>query len=295
MKIQLDKYFMEEACPYTKRRKLKSKPFKILGVATVVVGILVILATPSQEAKKENSSTESTQSQSGQSTAGNSRADDTFYQEYRLGSVGSGRPPRQYGASQLVRRGEGNDGDKLPMGSTIPAKLLNSVLSSDSNSPVMAEISEEIYWKNSVMIPAGTKAIGQGTLDDGTERLQVRFHTLVHPEGQQHSISALALLGDGSSGIAGDFHSRSFPKQAGRFAGTFVGGLAQGLKDKDSRGQAGIVFEPGSLKNGILNGIAASSLDQANALANDSERLKPYLEVPGGTQFLLYLEREYSP
>ena len=295
MKKIIDIYFMEEACPFTKRRKFKSKPFKILGISTVAIGMLVVIATPSQEAKKEDAIAESSQPQVGQSAAGYKRADDPFYQNYRLGSVGSARPPRQYGASQLVRRGEGNTGDKLPMGTTIAAKLLNTVLSSDSNSPVMAEISEEIYWKNSVMIPAGTKAIGQGTLDDGIERLQVRFHTLVFPDGQQHSLSALALLGDGSSGIAGDFHSRTFPKQAGRFAGTFIGGLAQGLKDKDSRGQAGIVFEPGSLKNGLLNGIAASSLDQANSLAQDSERLKPYLEVPGGAAFLLYLEREFSP
>ena len=295
MKKQIEKYFMEETCPFTKRRKFKSKPIKILGAATLFVGLVVVLAfSPSPEAKKESGAAESNQVQSSQ-LATNRRADDPFSSNYRLGSVGSAKPPRQYGASQLVRRGEGNDGDKLPMGSTIAAKLLNTVLSSDTNSPVMAEISEEIYWKNSVMIPAGTKAIGQGTLDDGTERLQVRFHTLVYPEGQQHSISALALLGDGSSGIAGDFHSRTFPKQAGRFAGTFIGGLAQGLKDKDSRGQAGIVFEPGSLKNGLLNGIAASSLDQANSLAQNTERLKPYLDVPGGTTFLLYLEREYSP
>lgn len=294
--MKLDKYFMEEACPFTKRRKFKTKPIKILGIGTFVIGILVVLAfSPSEAVKPEGATTASTQSQNGQAGNQTQKSDDPFYQQYRLGSVGSGKSNRQYGASQLVRRGEGNDGDKLPMGSTIAAKLLNTILSSDANSPVMAEISEEIYWKNSVMIPAGTKAIGQGTLDDGTERLQVRFHTLVYPEGQQHSISALALLGDGSSGIAGDFHSRSFPRQAGRFGGTFIGGLAQGLKDKDSRGQAGIVFEPGSLKNGILNGIAASSLDQANSLAQGSERLKPFLEVPSGTNFLLYLEKEFSP
>jgi len=295
MKEKIDQYFREEACPFTKRRRWKKGPIKVLiGSAAGIAFVTLLAYSPSQETKKDDANSTS-QPQIGQLGTSFQRNDDPIYRDYRLGSVGTAKSNRQYGASQLVRRGEGNDGDKLPMGSTIPAKLLNSVLSSDTNSPVMAEISEEIYWKNSVMIPAGTKAIGQGMLDDGTERLQVRFHTLVYPEGQQHSISALALLGDGSSGIAGDFHSRTFPKQAGRFAGTFIGGLAQGLKDKDSRGQAGIIFEPGSLKNGLLNGIAASSLDQANSLAQDSERLKPYLEVPGGTTFLLYLEREYSP
>ncbi|MCB9254203.1 MAG: TrbI/VirB10 family protein [Bdellovibrionaceae bacterium] len=295
MKETVAGYFLEEKCPFTGRRTFKARNIKIAVGTLVVVPMLFILFWPAKDIKSEDSNTASNSSQGSQPTPGSSQAANTIYEQYRLGSVGTAKPLRQYGASQLVRRGDGNDGDKLPMGSTIPAKLLNAVLSSDSNSPVIAEVMEEVYWKNTVMIPAGTKAIGQGTLDDGIERLQVRFHTLVYPEGQQKSISALALLGDGSSGIAGDFHSRTFPKQAGRFAGTFIGGLAQGLKDKDSRGQAGIVFEPGSLKNGLLNGIAASSLDQANALANDSERLKPYLEVPSGTAFLLYLEREFSP
>ncbi len=294
MKVQIDKYFLEEMCPFTQRRKVKWKSVKLVGFGTLALGIFALLAfSPSAQknevAEAHQSSGSNTKSES---TTQQSRGGDDPFSSGR-GSYSGSKGSRQYSASQVVKRGEGNGGDKLPMGSTIPAKLTNTVLSSDSNSPVIAEIADEIYWKNGIMIPSGTKAIGQGALDDTTERLQVRFHTLVFPEGDQHSLSALALLGDGSSGLAGDFHSRTFPKQAGRFFGTFVGGLAQGLKDKDSRGQAGIVFEPGSLKNGLLNGVATSSLDQANYLAQDTERLKPYLEVPGGTTFLLYLEHNY--
>jgi hypothetical protein len=296
MKVKMDKYFLEETCPFTKRRKVKWKNVKFGGAALVALTIVALLAvTPDsdkQKADRSDSPTATAGRDSLDEQQNRSSQDDPFKDGSRTATA---KPPKQYTASQIVRRQEsGNSGDALPMGSTIPAKLVNSVLSTDSNSPVIAEIAEEVYWKGGVIIPSGTRAIGQGTLDDATERLQVRFHTLVFPEGDQHSISALALLADGSSGIAGDFHSRTFKKQAGRFFGNFVGGLAQGMKDKEAKGQAGIAFEPGSLKNGLLNGVASSSFDQAKSYSDDAEHLKPYLDVPGGTIFVLYLEKEFS-
>lgn len=298
MKAKIDKYFMEEACPFTKRRKLKWGNIKILGGFLLAASLISLIAfTPdSKEPKPETPPTAQSKSreshQEANDAAGN--APDPFTEG--RGRYASAKAPRQLGASQLVRRSEsGNNGDKLPMGSTIAAKLVNSVLSTDNNSPVIAEIPEAIDWKGGMLIPSGTRAIGQGVLDDATERLQVRFHTLVFPEGDQHSISAIALLGDGSSGIAGDFHSRTLKRQGGRFLGNFVGGLAQGMKDKEAKGQYGMTFEPGSLKNGLLSGLASSSFDQAKSFADDTERLKPFLEVPSGTLFVLYLEKEFSP
>ncbi len=298
MKAKLDKYFMEEPCPFTKRRKVKWGNIKIAGglFLTVTVVSLIAFTPDSKDQKGETSSANQTKNhETHPDTNGNpGNTSDPFTEGG--GRVASARAPRQFMASQVVRRSEsGNSGDKLPMGTTISAKLVNSVLSTDSNSPVIAEIPEAIDWKGGMLIPNGTRAIGQGMLDDATERLQVRFHTLVFPEGDQHSISAIALLSDGSSGITGNFHTRTLKRQGGRFFGNFVGGLAQGMKDRESKGQYGMAFEPGSLKNGLLNGLASSSFDQAKSFADDAERLKPFLEVPSGSQFILYLEKEFSP
>ncbi len=294
MALKLDRYFREEYCPFTKRRAFKKKNIQIALTIAGVVLIGMVLAFNPEPADKDEG-TRGKEASSNRKNPSAPEQNDPPPDPYADGShTKPSKPARQYSASQVVRREGGTASERLPMGTTIPAKLINTVLSSDSNSPVIAEIVEDTFWKGVLTIPAGTRAIGQGVLDDGTERLQVRFQTLVFPDGEQHSLSALALLGDGSSGIPGNYHSGAFKKQAGRFFGNFVGGLAEGMKDKDSRGQSGIVFEPGSLKNGILNGLASSSFDQAKSLAESPEGTRPYLDIPAGAIFLLYLEKELS-
>ncbi len=309
-KIKLDQYFLAEECPYTHKRKLKFKNIKVLSAVIVgglVIGILffggsaekqlanvpVVGGADSNQSSGENKSTDgsiqvgsaSTGVQAGQFSGGS------------MGSrSGAGRVQRQYTASQLVRNsGNALGGFALPMGTTFPALLVNTLLSSDSAQPVIAQINDAVFWKNNVFIPEGTRAIGNASFDDTARRLQIRFHTLVYPGGDQHAISALALLADGSSGIPGDYHSGEFLKQTGRFAGNFVGGLADGLKDKQPAGAYGGTFEPGSLKNGILNGITLSALDQSKRIADEAQETKAYLEVSGGTVFVVYLEKEYQP
>jgi type IV secretory pathway VirB10-like protein len=179
------------------------------------------------------------------------------------------------------------------MGTTIPAKLINTVLSADQDSPVIAEIVEDVFWQNSVLIPQGTKAIGQGNLDESTQRLRTRFHTLVYPDGSEHALDGLALQPDGSSGLPGNYHSGRLEKHSGKFLGDFVGGVAQGLKDKRAEGMAGLTHEPGSLKNGLLNGLADSAFDYAQSSAEDMKNTRAVLEVPKGSVFTIYLEKEY--
>lgn len=295
-KLRIDAYFLGERSPFSKRREPNWKRMKLLGGVVVVVLILALLiAVPSQE----KGSAVIAEAAKPPVTSSVPDGEAKYLSAQILSTKTSGGPsrnPRQFAASQLVRRDGVGNGDKIPMGFSIPAKLVNAILSSDSNSPVIAEILEDVIWKNSVMVPAGSRAIGQASLNDDTQRVQARFQTLVFPEGDQHSVSALALMGDGSSGVAGNYNSRMWEKQGGRFLGNFVGGLADGMKDRNSTGgQFGIVMEPGSIKNGILNGLAASSFDQAKVYADSTQNLKAYLGVPAGTTFLLYLEREFGP
>jgi hypothetical protein len=307
----MDRYFLEERCPFSQKRKLKTQNVKILAVSMLILAVGFVLffgesvenasnsdaiAVRSEEIPTQPTQLESRGTEGSISVGGGWGSAGNLVGSISMAGGGSAVSPRQYGASQIVRGGEGvGNGFGLPMGSTIAARLLNSLLSSDSAQPVIAEVAEDAAWRNSVLIPAGTKAIGTASFDDASKRLQVRFHTFVYPEGDQHPVSALALLQNGSSGLPGDYHSGATQQQVGRFLGNFVGGLADGMKDRQAGGQAGIAFEPGSLKNGILNGITVSGLDQAKAFSEGMQNVRPYLEVPGGTPFLLYFEKEYSP
>lgn len=57
----------------------------------------------------------------------------------------------------------------------------------------------------------------------------------------------------------------SYPEEVGRFLGNFVGGLADGMKERQVVDGVGWPLSLGSIKNvRILNGLAMSSVDQAN-------------------------------
>lgn len=311
---QIDQYFLNEKCPFSQKRTLKTKNLKIIAAVVLVAAVGFILfaggnaerewnkaesaastGEPSKRTASQVQEPDGSIAMGGQSQTGWGKGTGSIAAAYARS--GGNANQRQYGSSQIVRSADGGAGLGLglPMGSTVPVRLLNTLLSTDAKQPVMAEVLEDASWRNSVLIPMGAKAIGTASFDDTAKRLQIRFNTFVYPEGDQHPVSALALLSDGSSGLPGDYHSGTTQKQIGRFLGDFIGGLADGMKERQAGGQSGIAFEPGSLRNGVLNGITVSSLDQAKSFSEDMQNVKPFLEVPGGSTFFLYLEKEYSP
>ncbi len=306
--MKLDQYFLTEVCPYTHKRKLKTKNLKTLTIVAVVglvVGVLMLGENSDGPSPPLNSlgfeNIADTQSSSKNNEGSIHMGGGSLQAGQFAGGIGTrsgiSKVQRQYTASQLVQSsGNSLGGFALPMGSTFPAMIVNTLLSSDAAQPVIAQINEAVYWKNSIFIPEGTRAIGGATFDEAARRLQIRFQTLVYPGGDQHSVSALALLPDGSSGIPGNYHSGALLKRTGSFVGTFIGGLADGMKEKQqANGPMGGSFEPGSLKNGLLNGLSMSALDQSKQMADEAQEIKGYLEVPGGATFLMYLEKEYQP
>lgn len=308
-RARIDKYFMEERCPYSKRRKFKTGNIKKL-VGAMLIGVIGFIIFAGDGAEKVNEKTETVSVRAGDlptpGTASVQSGDGGISmgvpsQAGSFGGISIGASvsapaasPRQYGASQIVNS-DGAGGFGLPMGTTAVARLMNTVLSSNSAQPAIAEVMEDVVWKNSVLIPAGAHAIGAASFDDAAKRLQIRFNTFVYPDGDQHPAQTIALLNDGSSGLAGDYHSGAAQKEIGRFLGNFVGGFADGMKEREAQGLSGMTYEPGSIKNGILNGIAVSALDQAKSFSEGMQNVKPYLEVPSGMSFLLYFEKEYSP
>lgn len=53
------------------------------------------------------------------------------------------------------------------------------------------------------MIPKGTKLIGYASVLKSADRVNVFFHTIVFPNGQEIKFAGLALHTDGSAGVPG--------------------------------------------------------------------------------------------
>lgn len=303
-KTNAGEFFLNEAHPYSKIRtvKLQHVGIAIAILALVVLGAGAVLekrtereraAEQATKEAKNNTSVPGSGTPSGSGAPAPSNQGGYVSLQSSFGGSMGGGSGRQFSASQLIKRGE-SAADVLPIGTQIQVQLLGNVESMDSNSPVTAVVLQDALSPvQALVIPKGTKVIGNGQLDTQRERLQVHFQTLVFPEGQQYSISGLASMPDGSSGLEGRFSSGAFRRNVSQFVGTFVSGLAVGMKDRTTAGQIGIPFEPGSLKNGVLNGIADSSGNYAKSSAEKMGQVSASIQVPSGKQFVLYLEREF--
>ena len=310
----VERYFLEREAPYTKRRPINTKAVGgVLGVLMVLFVVGVIFFGGEAE-KKETArldySAQPVVSPIAQSGPGSLQA--TPYIEYGSNYSNSNRSKsffrsaggtssRTRSASQVIRRGDGgNDPEvKLPMGYGISAILLNAIQSSDSSTPVIAEITQDVfppgYGGNTASIPTGTKAIGNANYDENAQRIQIRFHTLVYPEGEQHSFQGIGLMDDGSAGLMGDYHSGETKRQVGSFIGNFAGGIAEGMKERTAGGKAGIPYEPGSIRNGILNGISQSASDMTKSYSEDLRQTKSSMSIPAGQSFIIFLDHEFTP
>jgi type IV secretory pathway VirB10-like protein len=91
----------------------------------------------------------------------------------------------------------------LASGTKIPAFLGERVFSFNVDAPVLAVISKDFMADDKVVIPKGSKFLGEANVLKSLDRINVRFHLLVLPDGHEIRVNALALSEDGAAGIKG--------------------------------------------------------------------------------------------
>lgn len=91
----------------------------------------------------------------------------------------------------------------LHTGFTFDAVLKTAIFSYNTNTPVIAETEFDTSFLDNVMIPKGTKLIGTSAIEKTDNRVNVNFHTMVFPNGEEIHFNGLALWTDGSAGIIG--------------------------------------------------------------------------------------------
>jgi len=91
----------------------------------------------------------------------------------------------------------------LASGTKIPAYLGERVFSFNVNAPVVAVLSRDFTVEDKVLVPKGSKFLGEANVLKSLDRINVRFHLLVFPDGREVRVNALALSEDGAAGIKG--------------------------------------------------------------------------------------------
>lgn len=293
---KIDRYFMTRDAPNGNISRFDLKKVRTALIGLGALGLLIILALPNGEQKTASAAvsvnSNGTASQASAANFSASAKNGDFYLSNLSGGSSASRGGsygRQFSASQLVKSEGGGFGVGLASGTSLPAKILNRVVTSEPRSPVVAVITNTSTDSGGVEIPVGTKVLGTAEGNSGSDRVQVLFHTMVFEGGREIAFNAVAVMPDGSNGIAGDYHSQMLKKGGGRFLSHFTAGFANGYKDRE----AGGVFplEPGNLKNAALGGISESASEQAKAYADELKNVRPFVSVEPGTPFLVFLDK----
>jgi len=132
-----------------------------------------------------------------------------------------------------VRDSQKNESLGLPSGTRIPATLSNRIFSFNIAAPVIVVLDRDFKWKNQVLLPKGTKFLGEASVVKSIDRINVNFDSLIFPDGRQLKVRAMALSPDGSGGIKGKVEKnrdirvlKAIGEVALSGASLFVGGLS---------------------------------------------------------------------
>jgi hypothetical protein len=301
---KIDQYFLTRDAPLGRIHRFNLKRIRLWLISLGILALFVILFIPTVETKKDlaattvdnNTSVSQVASQASlQGPPSNVKDGDFYLSNVSASGLGGGRhsgSTRQLSASQVVKPQGNGLGFGLSSGTSIPAKVVNRIVTSDSRSPVIAIVTNDATSQGGFTVPAGTKVLGNAQADPGSDRVQVTFHTLVFESGLEQPFSAVAVMPDGSSGIDGDYHSQMLKKEGGRFLSNFVSGFASSFKDREKGGV--LPFEPGNLKNAALGGVSESASEQAKAYGEEMKNVKPFITVEPETPFLIFLEKGMS-
>lgn len=188
----------------------------------------------------------------------------------------SGVVVRLPGLQKIDRRKSG----QIPPGSMVKAVLVTGA----SDGAVRAEVRGSLRIQGETLIPEGATLLGVGQSTE--ERLMVQFTQIVFKDGSFDSISAQAADGeDKTVGLRGSKIGRSAMKYGAAVGLYFVGGMAEGLQDRQVVGNS-VVTNP-SAKNALLNGASKATLETANDTMTDLRNKAPIIHIDAGKEILV--------
>jgi len=118
-------------------------------------------------------------------------------------------------------------------------------------------------------------------------RVTIKFYKAIIDESQILEIDAIAL--DQEDQLVG-LQSSKFDSEAVKLGSSiglnFVGGVAQGMKERS--GENGAAVEKNTASNALLNGAAQASLEHSKYLLESTKNEKPSLTVDSGTPILIF-------
>ena len=205
-----------------------------------------------------------------------------------------------------------------PYGRLIACKMVNTVESGDTDTPLIAVVIEDLWWINAkgekkLIIPAGTEVYGtvngakpmrnrlttgnnfilvwQATSNMVGFELQLKGVALeksTHPENRM-----LAAITDMSAGIPGQVMSNENLSKFLVYTLAFGQGLAQGYQTNEVYIDSGVTIttQDGTTKNAMARGAETLAQVMLQDVSQMIAKESYYIRVASGTEFYIFVQQ----
>lgn len=205
-----------------------------------------------------------------------------------------------------------------PYGRLIACKMVNTVESGDTDTPLIAVVIEDLWWINAkgekkLIIPAGTEVYGtvngakpmrnrlttgnnfilvwQATSNMVGFELQLKGVALeksTHPENRM-----LAAITDMSAGIPGQVMSNENLSKFLMYTLAFGQGLAQGYQTNEVYTDSGVTVttQDGTTKNAMARGAETLAQVMLQDVSQMIAKESYYIRVASGTEFYIFVQQ----
>ena len=205
-----------------------------------------------------------------------------------------------------------------PYGRLIACKMVNTVESGDTDTPLIAVVIEDLWWINAkgekkLIIPAGTEVFGkvngakpqrnrlttdgnfvlvwQATSDMVGFELQLKGIALEkspYPDNRM-----LAAITDMSAGIPGQVMSNENLSKFLVYTLAFGQGLAQGYQTNEVYTDSGVTVttQDGTTKNAMARGAETLAQVMLQDVSQMIAKESYYIRVPSGTEFYIFVQQ----
>jgi hypothetical protein len=182
-----------------------------------------------------------------------------------------------------IQKIERSSHTQIPPGSQVRATLLSGA----TDGPVRAEVKEELKLQGDILVPAGATLYGRGQSTE--DRLHIHFTKMTLKDGTTTSIQGDAADGDDQTvGLKGSKISRYAAKYVAAIGLNFVGGMAEGLQNRETVNGATVTTP--DAKNALLNGTSRATFEAANEAMSNVKNQKPVIQVGSGREIFVMFD-----
>jgi len=197
-----------------------------------------------------------------------------------------------------------------PYGQLLRCELTQTCMTSNLKTPIIAMVTEPLWWNGREIIPAGVIVHGVAASSPMRDRVGTgKKWVLVWPHrnewnGKKLVLNAIALACDrteknwskidGSAGIKGDVISNENQKRMYAYMASFISGLGEGMvsENEDISGSTTTKTTGGTFNDALGKAFQQSASDISDQLFKELSQNMFYVEARAGTEFYLYITQD---